>query len=326
MPTITASPMKGSPRRRKTTTGRKSVSFTPKKVQVKVNKRSVRWKDDEQDGSLAEWQKSPQKSAESADEASSEAEPLLPRGASPIPRNIPVRAGSPAASASPAPVGAEQTLSIPKNGSRFKAGFLSKKTSSSPLVPPPSTSLTMSDSESSPLREIEGSSFLNRPSRIAVRTPSGNYSSSPVSDSKEQWKSDKEDAIKINSAMRRISSGQYPSSSANTNSLRVHRRRSPSSNSTTPSGSSPSENTMFTASQARRMVKSEKEFEAKPRVLSPRTLPIMKNTGGGQRRTTLGGEIRSRDVSLTSRDAIRLSVMPTPGVDRSPEVGGGGLR
>ncbi|CAL5870177.1 uncharacterized protein PFLUO_LOCUS4412 [Penicillium psychrofluorescens] len=325
MPTITASPIKGSPRRRKTTTGWKSVSFTPKKVQVKANKRSVRWKDDEQDGSLAEWQKSPQKSTESADETSSEAEPMLPRGASPIPRNIPVRAGSPAASASPAPVGAEQTLSIPKNGSRFKPGFLSKKTSSSPLAPPPSIALPMSDNESSPLREIEGSSFLNRPSRIAVRTPSGNnYSSSPVSDSKEQWKSDKEDAIKINSAMRRISSGQYPSSSANNSSLRVHRRRSPSSTSTTPSGSSPSENTMFTASQARRMVKSEKEFEAKPRVLSPRTLPIMKNTGGGQRRTTLGGEIRSRDVSLTSRDAIRLSMMPTPSVDRSPEVGGGG--
>lgn len=314
-PVAAASPMKGSPRRRKVAPGRKSVTFTPKKSQAKAAKRSVRWKDDEEDGPLTEFQKTPQK-AESADEASSE-EPTLPRGVSPIPRNIP-RAVSSSNATSAAPEPAEPTLNIPKNNNRFKAGFLSKRTGSSPLAPPPTSSLPLSDSDNSPLRDIDGSSFLNRasserPSRIAVRSPSGNFSSSPIaenkSENKDNWKSGKDEAIKINSAMRRISSGQFGPSSGG--SLRVHRRRSPGSNTY---GSSPGENTMFTASQARRMVKSEKELEAKPRVLSPHTLPVIKNTG---RRTTLGGDVRPRHASLSSRDAMRLSAMATPMVDRT---------
>ena len=319
-PVAPPSPTKASPRRRKVAAGRKSVSFTPKKSQAKAAKRSVRWKDDEDDGPLTEFQKTPQKAAESVDsndEASSE-EPSLPRASSPIPRNIP-RVVSPSGAISPAPVPAEPTLNVQKNSSRFKAGFLSKRVGSSPLAPPPTTSLPLSDSENSPLRDIEGSSFLNRasterPSRIAVRSPSGNFSSSPVSDSKSEnkdnWKNDKEEAIKINSAMRRISSGQFGPASGG-GSLRVHRRRSPSANTY---GSSPSDGNMFTASQARRMVKSEKELDAKPHVLSPHTLPVMKNTG---RRTTLGGDIRPRHASLSTRDAMRLSAMATPIVDRN---------
>lgn len=322
-PAAPASPAKASPRRRKVAAGRKSVSFTPKKAQVKAAKRSVRWKDDEQDGHLTEFQKTPeQQKNESADEATSD-EPALPRGASPIPRNIP-RVTSPSGRTSPAPVPADSGLNVQKNNSRFKAGFLTKRTGSSPLAPPPSSTLPLSDSDTSPLRDIEGSSFLNRasterPSRIAVRSPSGNFSSSPVSDSKDNWKSDKDEAIKINSAMRRISSGQF-GPSAPGGSLRVHRRRSPNSN--TYSGS-PSENNMFTASQARRMVKSEKESEAKPRVLSPHhTLPVMKSS----RRTTLGGDIRPRHASLSSRDAIRLSAMAAPSADRTSDLTSSGLR
>lgn len=315
-PAATPAPIKVSPRRRKT--GRKSVTFTPKKTQAKSTKRSVRWKDDETDGALTEFQKSPQK-PDSADEASS-GEPPLPRGASPIPRSIPTHVVGRSRTVSPVPAPAEATLNVQKNSDRFKTGFLAKNRGSSPLAPPPSSTLPLSDSENSPLRDIDGSSFLNRPSRIAVRTASGSYSSSPESDSKN-WKSDKQDARKISSAMRRISSGQHGASSGN--SLRVQRRRSPSANNNTH-GSSPNENTMFTASQARRMVRSEKEPEVKPRVLSPRTLPVVKNTG--QRRTTLGGDIRPRDASLTSRDAIRLSVMAAPTVNRAPEALPGGLR
>ncbi|KAJ5103317.1 hypothetical protein N7532_003846 [Penicillium argentinense] len=322
-PVAAPSPTKGSPRRRKVAAGRKSVSFTPKKTQVKPTKRSVRWKDDEQDGTLTEWQKTPQK-VESTDEANWE-EPSLPRGASPIPRNIP-RVLAPFGSTSPLPAPSEQSLNIPKNNNRFKAGFLSKRTGSSPLASPPTASLSLSsDNENSPLRDIEGSSFLNRastdrPSRIAVRSPSANFSSSPVYENKDNWKSEKDDAIKINSAMRRISSSHFGPSS--TNSLRVHRRRSPTSNTY---GSSPSDGNMFTASQARRMVKSEKESEAKHRVLSPHTLPVMKNTG---RRTTLGGDVRTRHASLSSRDALRLSAIAAPPVDRNQDFNStsGGLR
>ncbi|KAF3386524.1 Kinesin-like protein 6 [Penicillium rolfsii] len=328
-PAAPTSPVKSSPRRRKVVAGRKAVNFTPKRTQAKASKRSVRWKDDEEDGPLIEFQKTPQKpAAESPDDAGSEAgaepsEPTLPRGVSPIPRNIP-RKVSPSYSISPAPGPAEPTLNVPKNGNRFKAGFLSKKAGSSPLGPPPSTSLPISDNEISPLRDIDGSSFLNRassekPSRIAVRSPSGNFSSSPVSDSKDNWKTDKEEAMKINSAMRRISSSHVGAISGG-NSLRIHRRRSPTS---ATYSSSPSDGTMFTASQARRMVKSEREGEAKPSVLSPHALPVMKNTA---RRTTLGGDIRPRHASLSSRDALRLSAIAAPTVNHLPDSTSSGLR
>ncbi|CAG8055415.1 unnamed protein product [Penicillium salamii] len=317
------SPTKGSPRRRRATVGRKSVSFTPKKSQAKPPKRSVRWRDDEQEGDLTEFQKTPKK-AESTDEYSSEEPSLPPRSGSPIPRNFP-RIVSPSGSISPTsdePTGpVEPTLNVQKNNSRFQAGFLSKKNGSSPLAPPPTSSLPLSRSrESSPLRDIEGSSFMNRPaverpSRIAVRSPSGNLLSSPVSENRDNWKSNKEDAIKINSAMRRMSSGRVTSGQHGTpsaNALRVHRRRSPTA---AAHGISPSDNHMFTASQARRMVKSEREHDAKPRVLSPHTLPVMKNTG---RRSTLG-DGRPRNVSLSSRDAIRLSAMAAPPADHSAD-------
>lgn len=312
-PTAAASPAKASPRRRKVAANRRSINFTPKKPSV--TKRSVRWKDDEEDGSLAEFQKTPQKG-----ESNSESSPSdipLPR-TSPVPRAIPVatRNISPPEGASPMSGQMEATLNIPKNN-RFKSGFLSKKNSSSPIPPPPSTSIPLSDNENSPLRDIDNSSQLNRasidkPSKIAVRSSSGNYSS-PVSESTDNWKANKEEAIKINSAMRRISGTQF-GAGPSANTLRVHRRRSPSHRSPTPSyGSSPSESTMFTASQARRMGKNERDFDPKPRVLSPRTIPVMKNSG--QRRTTLGGELR-RDVSLSHRDALRLSAMAAPQIDR----------
>lgn len=324
-PVAPVSPTKGSPRRRKATTGRKSVSFSPKKTQVKASKRSVRWRDDEEDGPLTEFQKTPKK-VDSPEEASFDEPSLPPRSGSPIPRNIP-RVVSPSGSVSPAPdkliEPAEPTLNVLKNNSRFKAGFLMKRNDSSPLAPPPSSTLPLSRSrDNSPLRDIEGSSFMNRtaserPSRIAVRSPSGNFSSSPASENRDNWKSDKEEAIKINSAMRRMSSGRIVSgqfSAPSGNALRVHRRRSPTSNTY---GASPADNHMFTASQARRMVKSEREHDAKPRVLSPHTLPVMKNTG---RRTTMGGDGRPRTVSLSSREAIRLSAMAAPPTDRSSQA------
>jgi kinesin family protein 18/19 len=181
---------------------------------------------------------------------------------------------------------------------------LSKKAGGSPGPSPPPV---LQHDRSSPLRDIENSSFLNRgsverPSKIAVRTPSGNYNSSPVPEPKGEWKATKDDVRRISSAMRRISIGSVgPGASAT--ALRAHRRRSPPS---ATYGSSPPENTMFTA-QARRMTKGDNELENKPAVLGPRTLPIMKNTS--QRRTTFGGDIRPRNFSLTGRDAVRLSAI-----------------
>ncbi|KAL1962066.1 hypothetical protein VTN77DRAFT_652 [Rasamsonia byssochlamydoides] len=303
VPNVSASPLKGSPRRRKLGMAKKGVSFTPKKTQAKSTKRVVRWKDDEQDGSLAEFEKTPQK-AQPSPETSSE-EPPLPR-VSPVPRGIPVytkNINRSPQSSSPIPAPPEPTLSIHTKSSRFKTGFLAKKSNGSP-VPATLTSISSSENEHSPLRDVGNNIFLNRPSlerpsRIAVRTSSGSYTSSPMSDTEKSWKASKEEAIKINAVMRRISGGQF----GNATSDRAHRRRSPTA---TTLSSSPNENTMFTASQARRMVKSEKDHDLKPNVLGPRAISVTKNSA--QRRLTMG-DLRPREVSLTSRDVLRLSAL-----------------
>ena len=119
----------------------------------------------------------------------------------------------------------------------------------------------------------------------------------------ERWRADHSDAMKIRSAIKRSSS---MASSSHNSSNRVRRARSPG---ITSSGSPPNENAMFTVSHARRMVKSEKESgDWKATILSPRTAPVVKNTG--QRRTTLGDQ-RSRETSTASRDPVRLSTAIT---------------
>jgi kinesin family member 18/19 len=309
-----SSPIKASPRRRKIGIVRKGVSFTPK-TQMKPTKRVVRWKDDVQNGSLAEFEKTPQKRQPTPELFSNE--PTLPR-LSPVPRGIPVykRNSGDSTESSPIPVPPGPTLSIHSKNSRFQTGFLAKKTNSSPIAST-FTNLSSSDNEHSPLRDIENSSTLNRtslgrPSKIAVRTFSGSYGSSPGSDSDRSWKADKTEAMRINTAMKRLSGGQSNAvSMGSTGSTgRTQRRRSPTAASLS---SSPNENTMFTASHARRMVKSEKDHEIKINVLAPRALSVTKVA---QRRTTLG-DIRPREVSLTSRDTIvmKLGAMAAPNAD-----------
>lgn len=305
---VVVSPVKSSPRRRKSIITKKAVTFTPKRAPVKTSKRAVRWRDDEQDGSLAEFEKTPKKSE--APVADSSEELPLPR-ISPVPRAIPVFTKNDDSPRSSSPIPPpESTLGIPNKNNRFKAGFLAKKSGS----PAPPAMTNISSDEQSPLRSIENSSFLNRPSidrpsKIAVRSPSGSYvSSSPVSDGEKNWKADKEDAIKISAAMRRISGGQFGNSTSSAPVGRTQRRRSPTA---TSLGSSPPETGMFSASEARRMVKSDKSNDAKPNVLGPRVISVTKNS----RRITMGGDLRPREVSLTGRDAMRLSMAAAGGAN-----------
>ncbi|EFQ99700.1 hypothetical protein MGYG_02714 [Nannizzia gypsea CBS 118893] len=288
-PPVNQTPMKGSPRRRKGPGLRKSIYFTPKKP-AKPGKRNVRWKDDTEDGPLAEFSKTPQKAAPSSPQPPSGSPSSLP-----VPTmgsSIPLRSGSRESSPIPTPPSIPSTYS--KN-SRFQAGFLSKKAnegSPGPAPAPPSLArLSLSDTEPpTPLRQISNSSALNRRS---LDRESDNHSSDREV---EPLKIDKMDAVKIGSAMRRISSvGSGPGGSANR-----PRHRSPSLSSNSP----PNENAMFTASQARRMVKSEKDQEGKYGVLGPRTFPVTKS--GSQRRVT-SIDLKVRDVSNSSRDGIRFS-------------------
>lgn len=295
---LSGSPVKFSPKRRKAAANRKGVSFTPKKKSpIKGMKRGVRWRDDTEEGTLAEFEKTPQRS-EATDSAPSTDStiPISPRPVNPLPQQLDQNEDSLDSSPLPAPPTVHLDAK-PKNN-RFKAGFLAKKTDGSPL--PPTLTQLSSDSDHSPLREIEPSKAGNRSSLHHVETisddvtpnDSGNNSGSERDDT---WKSSKNDAFRVNKAVKRASMAA-PSS---TNSIK-QRRRSP----TPSSGSPPSENTLFTASHARRMVKSEKE-NARESILSPRTAPVVKHPA--QRRTTMGGGDRPRDSSASGRDMLRLS-------------------
>lgn len=299
-PHASSSPVKGSPKRRKVPPPKKGVMFTPKKPQLKASKRCVRWKDDTEDGPLAEFEKTPQKPQPTPEIATDEPElpempsqPLSPLGKSKSP---------PRSSPIPAP---QPTIAVPKNN-RFKTGFLAAKKSDGSPVAPTVSSLSSSKRENSPLRDIENGGFGNRLSLEHEKRVSGipTLGSSPSSDTQGEWKANKGEAMKINSVMRRISGASSSNPTSATN--RAHRRRSPT---TTSSGSPPGEN-MFTASQARRMVKSDKEHDWKISVLSPRTVPVMK--ANGQRRTTFG-DAKPKDSAVSrvaSNGSSRGSLQP----------------
>ena len=201
------SPMKSSPRRRKAGVGRKGVSFTPVKKRS-PSRRMVRWRDDEtEQGTLADFEKTPQK-LQTTPAADSPEKPTLPL---PAPPSYPSYADSPSDSSPSVTLPSISSLSAGKP-SRFQAGFLSKSRSSqapgasasgSPIPPTLSLNLSSSDSEDrlSPLRSVpvgtaantqsptnkgKGSpksiSMLvadeNNPPQTSSATPSGSASSS----------------------------------------------------------------------------------------------------------------------------------------------------
>lgn len=114
----------------------------------------------------------------------------------------------------------------------------------------------------------------------------------------EKWSMNKSDARKIGSVIKRRSSanqGSVPMS-------KTHRRRSPTA---ATACSPPNENTLFSASAARRMVKSDREADWKNSVLSPRTAPIVK---GAARRTTMAEDRPREAVSGgLNRAPVRLA-------------------
>ncbi|KAK0648999.1 kinesin motor domain-containing protein [Cercophora newfieldiana] len=153
------SPVKASPRRRKAGAARKGVSFTPVK-----KKNSVRWRDDEtEEGTLADFEKTPLKFPSPNEQSS-------------IERSIPIRpppaptylnqTNSPQSSSPSLPLPDVSTLHAGKPN-RFQAGFLSKGRPSQGGSPiPPTMTLNLvssSDNEDrpSPLRNIPVSRAAN---------------------------------------------------------------------------------------------------------------------------------------------------------------------
>ncbi|KAH7313686.1 P-loop containing nucleoside triphosphate hydrolase protein [Stachybotrys elegans] len=174
------SPMRSSPRRRKApTSAKKAVNFSPVK---KGKSRGVRWRDDEtEEGTLADFEKTPNKVLNFTPDKSPSQIPL-PSGSPlpPAPRpSIEVQAAPMAKMEdSPSPMAENATVAKP---SRFQAGFLSKNTrmslqGGSPVAPQLSLNLASSSPNSGgtpPLRSLDvaKSGNLTPPSATRIKLP-----------------------------------------------------------------------------------------------------------------------------------------------------------
>lgn len=308
-PHVSGSPLRPSPRRRGLLGAVKkghSVSFTPKKRKspVKNIRRAVRWKDDTEDGALAEFEKTPQKFHSSPPEESTP-EITLPQVSDLAASLAQLRTKSP--ESSPILPPPEPSVSLTSQGSRFQAGFLSKKYDGSPysskMPPPRMTPLSSSsDSEVSPLRELNPSQSSNRGSLtpMSLNKAESNVclerdnaeSSVSGSDTENGEQKDSQEAICIRDAVRRSSSFRR----SGINNARTQRRRSPTA-ATGISASPPNEH-MFGPGHVRRMVhgKTDKENDWRVGVLSPHVQGVVSQgkSMNGARRTTLSGmDVRS---------------------------------
>ncbi|KAI1809648.1 kinesin motor domain-containing protein [Poronia punctata] len=168
------SPMKGSPRRRKAVNTRKGVTFSPVK---KKSQRSVRWRDDDgESGTLADFEKTPQKTTLSVPLPSKiptpERESMLPRIA-----EVPSPVKDDADESNQSILAPEMTSLPVAKSSRFQAGFLSRSRQSQGFGSPGNSTMTLnigsSDNEerTSPLRNLNPSRASN------ISAPGKRYSS-----------------------------------------------------------------------------------------------------------------------------------------------------
>ncbi|KAL5119400.1 tubulin-dependent ATPase kip3 [Pleosporales sp. CAS-2024a] len=287
-PHLSASPMKASPRRRKMGLVKKGVQFSPmKKKSPSKTKRGVRWRDDTDNGTLAEFEKTPEHVGSTPTASSVEAS--APTFTIPIVTTSLEQNGS-----SPIPSPPKASVDLKRAG-RFALGALSKKSDGSPA--PPMMHTFSSDSENtSPLREIGANSLRKTSLHVVENAASPDNAGNSSGSESEKWSGS--DARKIGSVLKR----RLSQNGASVPISRAHRRRSPTAASCSP----PTENTMFSASAARRMVPKHSDAEWKNSVLSPRTTPIMKVPA---RRTTMAitGEDRPREPTSLSRAPVRIS-------------------
>ncbi|KAJ4368569.1 tubulin-dependent ATPase kip3 [Didymella sp. IMI 355093] len=291
-PHLTSSPMKGSPRRKKMVAAKKGVQFSPVKkrpTSPSKAKRGVRWRDDNENGTLADF-KTPEHVESTPTSSSLDMPP--PTFSAYVPESAPKDAGS---SPIPAPPTTSMEIKPRSASSRFAAGFLSKKSDGSPV---PIRSAYGSDSDTSPLREIGTNtvrpSALSNVELASEASTTANDSGNNSAAEEDGWSVDPSEANQIRTAIKRRSSTTKAVPAG-----RTQRHRSPSTTSSSP----PNENSI-SASAARRMVKNNHEGEWKPSVLSPRSAPIVK---GAARRTTTAASGEDRPTTGTlNRAPIRV--------------------
>lgn len=308
------SPARASPRRKKLGVARKAFAGAPRqRSPVKGAKRGVRWRDDTEDGKLAEFQATPPTRLDSTPDDKPTSEISEP---SDFFESAPVEILE-TIDSSPIPPPPVPSSEIKSKNSRFQAGFLTKRSDGSPVQSGLSSSFVASDTLS-PLREIGGNSapqpgnFLSAPeipNHDHSTDDGSSYNSSDNDDNPGSLQENRETALRIHSAMKM----KRASSSSLGGIRREHRRRSPTAASAASQAGSDSG--MFTASHARRMVKSDKGDDWKTSILSPRSAPVLKGAASTSnlRRTTLndatpmGGSMRVAPVRVSSVMAGRAS-------------------
>ena len=268
------SPAKSSPRRKvKLGTPRKGVQFTPKKKSPA--KRAVRWRDDTEDGKLAEWSQTPQKQESTSEVAPSsedtqETLPVKPR---------PDYLNDSDTNSSPIPTPPMTSVDTKSKNGRFQAGFLLRRSNGSPhsrALQPASSS-----PEPSPLQEVAVNKVSNRLSgEMMPPPPQVNAAKDCTSNSSSD--STDEEARQVKAAIKRASVSRRQSIR---DSDRIHRRRSPpQAGSHSPPNN---ENSYFSTNHARRLLKSEKDPFGRYSGVSPRSTPVMKHESGVIRRATM---------------------------------------
>jgi kinesin family protein 18/19 len=296
---LTSSPMKSSPRRKLMGRVKSGVQFSPmKKKTPSKTKRGVRWRDDTENGTLAEFQKTPEHLA------GTPTNPAIGRSPPAYPTtSIPIATYDGSGGSSPIPTPPKASVDL-KGSSRFAVGALSKRSEGSPTSRINNAYASDSDN-ASPLREIGDNPRTSSLSTVENASPGptpGANSGGDSSSEGEKWTAS--DARRIGHAIKRRSStngaGSVPVN-------RAHRRRSPTAASAV--GSPPNENSLLSAGAARRMVKSNhSDADWKTSVLGPRVTPIMK---GAVRRTTVANvnDDRPREASpsLNTRAPVRIT-------------------
>ncbi|KAJ6442521.1 kinesin family protein [Purpureocillium lavendulum] len=317
---VFASPMKSSPRRRKALGSvKKGVSFTPSKK----SKRGVRWRDDEsEDGTLADFAKTPQKYDSPDKQVSPEKAAAAAGGAPPavvVPAHL---ADEPATNGDSSP-----SLEIPEASSlakpsRFQAGFLSKASripsgSGSPLPSPPTLSLNLSsgspqqDKAASPLRTLDAakagnmspppSSLPAQRTRLSPRLPRPVVvdENTPLSSTPEKG-SDSECSIdprKLRSAMNSVKKDKARRVSTLTSTAASNAKRVSSIGSAAAAAPRPSLPASALASTtngiSRHRRGSLERRRSPPLACSPSDLRAERGLTAGQaRRMNMGGSVR----------------------------------
>ena len=326
--------MKSSPRRRKVLNARKGVSFTPVKKKTPT-KRVVRWRDDEtEEGTLADFEKTPQKPALTLDPVNigiSDTAPTLP----PLPTYLEVPEET--SDSSPSLVVPEpSTLSLAKPN-RFQAGFLSKSRGSdgSPAPTAPTLSLNLagsSDSEDkpTPLRPLDVSrsgNYLSPTLKGSVRSPKPPVTTSldennppsaiPLSATASASNSDSEtstviDPNKLRSALHSAKRRDRLSSLSSTAASNAKRISSISSQSSVPfqphhrvsnSYSGPLASSTNGISRQRRLSGDRNDRRRSPPITCSPPGESRAFTPGQARRMNLGGSVRC-DSSSPQKERV----------------------